>query len=274
MKSLICFLLAFTVLSPLCWAKNAQIMMLPTRVVMEQGDTFRVIVIKNVGDAAGDFTLELIDQKMLETGVVVPYAKDEKPEYSAIPYIQFSPRSMTLKPGEQQNVRLMLHKPADLKAGEYRSHVKVRVVNDDAEEPVNKSGKDAVISVKANLVIVIPVIVRTGETAVSMGIDQAKITHDAKGAAAVEMYLTREGNRSAMGDISVTYYPPGGGSSKVIKFFPGVAVYRPTTRRFVSVPLNETPKDVNLSTGRLGIVYAAQQKEGGKKLAETQLGLQ
>jgi hypothetical protein len=79
------------------------------------------------------------------------------------------------------------------------------------------------------------------------------------------MYLSREGNRSSMGDITVSC------GSQVIKFFQGISVYRPTTRRFVSVPLDETPKGVDPSSCNLGISYAAQQKEGGGKLAETQL---
>jgi len=129
-----------------------------------------------------------------------------------------------------------------------------------------------VIAVKANLVIIIPVIVRHGATTLSMGIADARLSHDAKGVPSVDMYLTREGNRSSMGDISVTYIPQGG-APQLIKAFRGVAVYRPIPRRFISVPLDETPKGVSLAHGRLDIVYAAQEKEGGETLAETQLAL-
>jgi hypothetical protein len=75
-----------------------------------------------------------------------------------------------------------------------------------------------------------------------------------------------------MGDISITYYPQSG-LPQIIKVFRGVSVYRPTARRFISVPLDETPKGLSLARGKLGIVYSAQQKEGGTKLAETQLSL-
>jgi hypothetical protein len=60
---------------------------------------------------------------------------------------------------------------------------------------------------------------------------------------------------------------------KVIKVFRGVPVYRPTARRFISVRLDEMPKGVSLSQGKLSIVYTAQEKEGGKKLAEAQMDL-
>jgi hypothetical protein len=270
MARLIWLLVAFAVLLPqAAHAKNAEIMMLPTRIVMEKADRNSTVVIKNVGDATGNFTAELVDMKMLESGMVVPYEEGETPAYSAIPYVHISPKSMTLKPGESQNVRLLLRRPENMEPGEYRSHLKVRLV-DDTDEASNTAGKDAVISIKTNLVIVIPIIVRNGETNMTLGIEEPKLARDAGGNQTLDMYLTRVGNRSSMGDISVTCVPPGG-APQVVKFFPGVSVYRPTARRFISVPLDETPKGVNLSQCKLGITYSAQQKEGGKMLAETQL---
>jgi hypothetical protein len=274
MKKLICLFLVFAVLLPQAsWANKAEVMVFPTRVVIEKNDRYSTIVIKNAGDAPGEFTMDLVDMKMLETGIVAPYDQSETPQYSAIPYTHIAPKSMTLKPGETQNVRVLLRRPENMEPGEYRAHIKIRIVNDNADQPANKTGKGAGISVKTNLVIVIPVIVRNGETTLSMGIDQPRLAYDAKGNPSLNMFLTRDGNRSSMGDISVTC-SQGGGPPQVIKFYPGVAVYRPTARRSVSVPLDETPKGVNLSQCKFGIVYAAQEKEGGKKLAETHLSLQ
>jgi len=273
MRKLSCLFLAFSLLLPqAAHAKRAEVMMLPPRVVMENNDRYGTIVIRNIGDATGDFTVGLQDMKMLETGMVVPLDPGETPQYSAIPYLHITPKSMTLKPGETQTVRVMLRVPENLEAGEYRTHVKLRLVNDNTDAPANVAGKDAVIAVKANLVIIIPVIVRHGATTMSIGIADAKLSHDAKGMPSVDMYLTRDGNRSSFGDISVTC-SQGGGPPQLIKVFRGVAVYRPTARRFVSVPLDETLKGVTLSQCKFGIVYSAQEKEGGKKLAEAQLSL-
>jgi hypothetical protein len=273
MKKLKCLFLAFSLLLPhAAHAKRAEVMMLPPRVVMENNDRYSTIVIRNVGDATGDFTVGLQDMKMLESGMVVPLDPGEIPQYSAMSYVHVTPKSMTLKPGETQRVRLMLRVPESMEPGEYRTHVKVRLVNDNTDAPANTSDKEAVIAVKANLVIIIPVIVRHGATTVSSGIADLKLSHDAHGMPSVDMYLTRDGNRSSFGDISVTYIPRGG-TPQLIKAFRGVAVYRPLARRFISVPLDETPKGISLAHGSLDIVYSAQEKEGGKKLAETQLSL-
>ena|SRR5579871_4561223 len=273
MQRLSFLFLVFSLLLPsAAHANRAEVMILPVRVVMENNDRYETVVVKNVGDATGDFRVGLQDMKMLGNGMVVPLDPGESPQYSAMPYLHVTPKSMTLKPGQTQTVRLMLRVPENLEPGEYRTHAFVRLVNDNTDAQVNTAGKDAVITVKANVVIIIPVIVRHGATVMSIGIADARLSHDAKGTPSVDMYLTREGNRSSMGDISVTYVPQGG-APQLIKEFRGVSVYRPTARRFLSVPLDETPKGIALAHGSLDIVYSAQEKEGGKKLAETRLSL-
>lgn len=258
---------AWLALASTAFAGHAEIMMLPTRLVMQGNDRYATLVVKNTGNAAGDFNVDLVDMKMLETGMVVPLEAGEAPEHPASPLVALSPRSFTLKPDEAQTVRLMLRKPEGLATGEYRSHVRVRLVNDDAEAPAEPAASPA-ISVKTHLVVVIPAIVRHGETALSVGIEHPALTWDARRQPSIGMVLTREGDRSAMGDLSIAWQPPQG-EPRVIKVFPGVPVYRPTARRFVSVPLDDLPPGVDLSRGRLQVRYVAQPKEGGGLLAET-----
>jgi fimbrial chaperone protein len=219
--------------------------------------------------------------QMKEDGIVVPLPPGQTDPYSAIPYVHMAPKSMTLKPGESQNVRILLRKPEGLAPGEYRSHLKVRLANDDVEgtqpadekavAPAGTGKKETSIAIKAHLVLVIPVIFRHGDTTYTMKIDSPKVVTK-EGHAKLELYLVRDGNRSSMGDITVNYIPPGGGAARTIASFPGVPVYRPTPRRFVSVPL-EIPAGVSLSAGTLDITYKAQEKEGGKLLAEEKLPL-
>jgi len=122
MKKLSCLFLAFGLLLPqAAHANRAEVMILPPRVVMENNDRYATIVVRNIGDAAGDFTVGLQDMKMRETGMVVPPDPGETPPYSAMPYLHITPKSMTLKPGETQSVRLMVRVPENLEPGEYRA---------------------------------------------------------------------------------------------------------------------------------------------------------
>jgi hypothetical protein len=251
-------------------AGQAEVTMLPTRVVMDNADRFATVI----GQATGNFTTDLTDMQMTENGMVVPLEDGKTDPYSAIPYVHLAPKSFTLKPGESQNVRILLRKPEGLAPGEYRSHLKVRLADDNVENTqAPPAGKQAAgIAVKTNLVLVIPVIFRHGDTTLTMKIEEPKLTQDPQGKPELDMYLAREGSRSSMGDITVNYVPDGGGKPVLLKSFPGVPVYRPTPRRFIAVPL-DVPAGVSLTRGSLDIVYTAQEKEGGKQLAEANLPL-
>lgn len=267
------FLIALLFSSPLLAAgERAEVMMLPTRVVMENSDRYSTVVIKNVGKATGNFSVDLIDMEMQEGGMVVPVPEGKAAEYSAIPYLRAAPSSMTLRPSEAQNVRIMLRKPETLEAGEYRAHLRVSIDNDNVDstgQPVAPTN-NMTVAVQAKLVLIIPVIFRHGETNYTIQIDSPKIVREPSGTVSLGMNLLRTGNRSSMGDISVEYNA--GGKAQLLKFYPGVPVYRPTEKRFISVPL-DVPSGVNLSQGSLKITYAEQEKEGGKVLAEKILNL-
>jgi hypothetical protein len=283
MKKLACLFLTLCLLLPhASWANRAEVLLLPTRVVMENGDRFTTVVVKNTGNATGNFSVGLVDMEMKDDGQVTPVDPAKPDPYSAIPYIRIAPKSITLKPGETQNVRIMVRKPETLPAGEYRSHLRVSLDNDNvdntpdsAADPLSQGKKpEAHIAVKANLVLIIPVILRNGDTTLNMKLEEPKVTYDAKGVPALTLAMLREGTRSSMGDFTITY-AGADGHSQLIKTFPGVPVYRPLTKRTVSIPLDDIPKGTDLNHGKLEIVYTSQGKDGaaGEKLAETQLSL-
>lgn len=275
MKHILGGLIALAILLPqTAWADRAQLLMLPTRIVLEKRDRYVTVMIKNVGDATGNISAEMIDMVMGEDGHVGQIEEGKDAPYSAIPYLRISPHSMTLKPGDVQNVRLMLRKPEKLPTGEYRSHLKVRMEDDNVEGSTAAAlaQKGTGIAVKANLALTIPVIVRNGDTTVSVKIESPRVTRDDKGNPSVELFLQREGDRSVMGDFSFSYHAPDG-TTRELKPFPGIAIYRPLARRIVTIPLIDLPAGVNLKAGKLDIAYAAQKQEGGMKLATAAIEL-
>lgn len=255
---------------------KAEIMLLPTRVVMEKDAKSAIVQLKNTGGATGQFSVSLVDMEMKEDGSVVTLDESAPGPYSAIPYLHISPKSITIRPGESQTVRILQKRNVTLEPGEYRSHLRVKMENDNVEgteaAAKDQSKTEAVIAVKANLVLIIPVIFRVGETDYSVTLESPVLKRDASGHPSVDMYIAREGNRSVMGDFSIKYKPAGGGEEKLLTFFPGVPVYRPTARRFISVPL-DVPAGLSLNSGSLEISYAAQETEGGKVLAQKSLPL-
>ena len=263
---MVCFFLTFP---SFVQAKQAGILLIPTRIVMEKGDRYITVSVKNRGDATGAYRVEIIDMIMQEEGVIRELTEEEEDKYSARPLLRISPRKMILKPSESQNIRLMLRKPKGLEDGEYRSHLKVTLVEDN----VTESGEPIVpnnvaIMIKPRFALIIPIIIREGKTEYSMSLDKPKLYYE-NNKPMLDLLFTREGNRSAMGDVTVTHISKGGTES-IIKDHPGIAIYRSTEKRRVVVPL-DISKNVSLKNGKLYITYKAQKEEEYRLLAETEL---
>ncbi len=73
--------------------------------------------------------------KLLDPGV--------KSENSALDNLSIAPHVMTLKPDEYQTVRLLVKNIADLPEGEYRSHLQVRMTENDLDLATNQPVIDA-----------------------------------------------------------------------------------------------------------------------------------
>jgi hypothetical protein len=259
---LLAALLTLSLAAP-AFANKAETMLIPTRVVMENGQRYATLVVKNTGDASGQYTIETVDMVMHEDGSVTEVPEGETPQFPAAPLVHISPRSVTLKPGEDQTVRILVRKPETLEAGEYRSHIKVRVVNDNVEQTeAPPTGDAAAIQIRANLVLVIPLIVRNGETSVKATLTEPHLTTNPEtGERQLDVYINREGNLSTMGNLKV--YRDG----TEVAALDGVPVYRPTARRIAHIPF----KDVQ-GNGPFTIRYLQQDVEGPSAvMAETTL---
>jgi hypothetical protein len=250
---------ALLVWPALAMADNqAQTMLIPQRIVLEPGQRFSTLIIKNSGTASGAYTVELVDMDMKESGAIEEVPKDSPPtEFSAKPFTRLAPRSVTLSPGEAQNVRVLVKRPEGMKDGEYRSHIKVRIINDNTDTAPEKDFK---VIVKASIVIVVPLIIRQGETSFTSTLAEPRL----KGRE-LQVYITRSGNRSSEGNLRI--YQNRNGSLVDIGGLNGVPVYRPAAKRLVKIQLD------SLGGGPLTLRYEQPGKDGAPStvLAETTL---
>jgi len=260
-------------------AKQAQLLLYPTRIVLDNNERTAALTLKNTGDASGTYRAELIEMNMSENSI------DEIPEgqpapYSAKKLLRISPRSITLAPGEEQDIRLLIRKPANTEDGEYRSHLKITMTESNVEEAAAREAnptvtKGVTIAVRPRLSLVIPVIIRYGKTSYTIKIISAKLHYDkdetGKKHPSVDVVLLRDGNRSSMGDLDITYINEAG-KQTLVKHMAGIPVYRPTDRRNVSIPL-DVPNGTTIQKGSLHVVYRAQEKEGSGIIAENNFPL-
>jgi hypothetical protein len=163
---------------------------------------------------------------------------------------------------------------SDLPDGEYRSHLQVRMTENDLTPDGNRPPpKGLGIAVKVNAVTVIPVIVRKGQTSYALTIDDAKLVTgggDNKQAPEVKVNMSFSGNRSVLGDIKVTHIA-GDGTETQVGFMQGVAIYRGLTKRTQTVSL-KVPEGVNIHSGRLRVDILSQANEGSHVISEKTVG--
>jgi len=263
-------------IAPIAQAEKAELMLAPTRFVLDGSQRTVAVDVINKGDATGSYRIEIIDMAMPEKGAIRQIPDGQSDPYSLKTYARISPRKVILKPGQDQKVRILLRTPRNLQDGEYRSHLKVTLTEDNLDEVENKKpSKNLAIVIKPRLAFTIPIILRHGETQYKVGIEKARVYYNErdtkKSSPMLELLFTHEGNRSSMGDIKVIHISPSG-KSTVLTYFPGIAIYRSTDRRDVSIPLS-VPDGVDLSAGKLQIDYMEQQREGSGLITSTMLKL-
>lgn len=268
----------FVIVSLLCfshpsWARNAGLLVSPTRIVFEGGQRFVTVTIRNNGDATGRYKIDLVDTIMNEDGGIKIREDGSKGEYSAKDMISLSPKGMTLTPDTSQNVRILVKGAATVPDGEYRSHLEVRMTDSDADAKIDgPKEKGFGIALQTKMTTVIPVIVRKGETNFNVTLDDAKLLPaEGAGNAKPTMKVTFgfSGNRSVLADVKVIHAAPDGKETQ-LAFFRGVAIYREVTKRNQIVPL-EVPAGLDIHKGKLLVSFVAQEDEGSKVLASKEV---
>lgn len=252
-----------------------QLMVSPTRVVFEGNDRTKQISVINNGSETGRFRISFVRRSMNADGNIKEIDKDVPGMYSD-GMIRFSPRQVTLEPGQSQTVRLLLRKKSDTADGEYRSHMMFQSLPDAATSDVSELTSDDSEKFTVTLIpvvgITIPVIVRQGklDTNVTLSDFEIKQGNTVKAQSVLSLKINREGTRSAYGDFRV-YFTPKDGTPITIGRINGVAVYTSTDSRTLDIKL-QLPENLSLSNGELRVTYLTPGKdEKSGLIAESRL---
>lgn len=255
----------------------ADLSLFPTRIVLEKNQRAAQVELMNTGSEPETYRINLVNRRMGENGEFIAIEMPGPGELFADPLLRYSPRQVTIPPGGSQTVRILLRKPADLPAGEYRSHLQFDRVADAAGanslESLGKPGdKEVGVVIRALVGASIPVIVRHGETQAAATLSDLALLPAAAGADPVlALQLNRSGNRSVYGDLVVSFTPRGGAAVELARAG-GVAVYVPNALRHARMPL-KLPPGLQLADGTLRLSYRERTEAGGALLAEATLNL-
>ena len=252
------------------------IMVTPTRIVFDQRDRSAQVTLVNQSDKAGNFRISFIRQNMTPNGDFVPVEEGEPGRFSD-PMIRYSPRQITLPPGQSQVVRLVLRRPADLADGEYRSHMLFQSLPEPSSSNVEKITQQSAEGITIELIpiigVSIPVIVRQGELNSQISLSNAELVNDAAGGTSrIAVDINRQGNGSAYGDLRATFVPANA-TPIVIAQANSVAVYANMAMRRFEMPVT-LPSGYNLVDGTVDMVFleSGASEESGT-LARTRLML-
>lgn len=247
----------------------------PKRVVINQKQRVATVGLYNRAAAQSDYDITLTDMIMTPDGritelasVTDPVARSAARPASAL--LRWSPRRVTLASFESQTIRIMARIPPDLPPGEYRTHFSVLAVPQSAvggytiEQATGASIVGGIgVTIVPRFGISIPVILRVGETTLTAGLRDLTIAVRPDGTRAIELTITRDGTRSAFGDLTVTAT----GSKAKITEIKGIGVYTEVNQRTVQIPLDPASNPLTARGARLTVTYTDDDFAPGKILA-------
>jgi fimbrial chaperone protein len=179
---------------------GAVLLIYPTQILFEGRARSAEVMLTNQGDAIGTFETSWMDMGMRPEGVL---QKREVDQWSIQPYIRYSPRRVTLGPGESQVIKLALRPDSTAPEGEYYSHLRILTLNQEdleAEEKDLPSAGQAGVSIRARSAVAIPVIWRNSDAEPKISIESA---HIASKSGQVAVTVRRSGMLSARAYLHV-----------------------------------------------------------------------
>lgn len=246
----------------------------PIRVVMENGKQKEDLNLTNIGQDTAVYMISFLHYQMLADGSFKQLDKADSVT-CADNYLRIFPRKIKLPPNESQVIRLQFRKPADMKDGEYRSHLYFRAEKENTPLGIKDSKLDSTqmaVRIIPIFGISIPVIIRVGNLNAKITLSDVNIKSLNDTVSQLAFAINREGNKSAYGNLTVMYEPKKGNSIQV-GVANGIGVYTEIGKRTFSMLLNY--KDgINFHSGKLVIYYKTPKESGNQVMARTEYMLQ
>ncbi len=233
----------------------------PNRVIFEGRKQKEQLNLINHGKETTTYTVSFVQRRMNENGSFEVIQEPDSGQMFADPYLRIYPRRVTLMPGEAQVVMLQCRRQADMKDGEYRSHLYFR--SEKNYEPLGsgtpeKDPKALSVQLIPVFGMSIPIIIRSGEVFAETSLNNLKLETSETNNTYLTFELHRKGNISVYGNLVVDFIPVKGKPYQ-IGAVKGVAVYTNINKRYVSVKLNKSER-MSFEGGKLRLRYISRDE--------------
>ncbi|MBU3016730.1 fimbria/pilus periplasmic chaperone [Paraglaciecola agarilytica] len=231
---------------------NAELMVSPTRLVFNERDRAKELVLINSGNKQITYRLEWQEKKALVAGGYADIQKSEVVNFrTASQMMRFSPKQVSLKPGERQIIKLALRKPKGLKDDEYRSHLLLKAL-----PPLKQADSKAGMSITLNVQMSysLPVSVRQGAFDSNAKFENYAFQYDqSTNIGGVSVRLSKSGKHASFGNILAYWAPNSDEPKKLIARVNAYSIYPELTESQTNlIWLNEKFEPEN---GELTLVY-------------------
>jgi hypothetical protein len=251
----------YIIVSVLSYSQG-NLMIIPKRILFDNQRRTQDVYIANTGTEKATYVISFQEIRMTEEGEFQQITAPDSGQLFASPYLRVFPRSITLTPNETQTIKLQFNRAADMKAGEYRSHLYLRALSkqDPLGQEPNQLSSELSVKITPIFGFTIPAIVQVGNPVVTASITHAKVIWK-DNQPMLDMNIERTGTKSVYGNIRVDYRTTDGNFIE-LELIKGLAVYTPTTRRHILMALNKSV-GVDYHRGQLRISY---EEDGTKRI--------
>lgn len=211
--------------------------------MVDEENRSATMTLRNTSTGPRTYRLSWEDKRATEAGNYIEVAEGEDWP-SAQELIRFSPRQITVGPGENQTVRFSFRPPSDLPSGEYRSHLLLKVIPDISEPSSTLEGtgpgENVGIQVFMQLSFSIPIVARYNTDAPTVSIGDVKaVPVESGNGLGLELSFNREGNASSFGNITVEMQRDSESKVEQIGKFEELSIFREINKRKVTIPLRD-----------------------------------
>ncbi len=246
------------------YPSHADILITPTRVVFGERDRVQEVILVNTTNESRTYALTWLEMKQQSNLGYKKLDDDEAEVFAkASDFVRFTPRRITLQPGENQRIKLLLRRTSNSQNKDYRSHLKFTVIpNSVLQDNLNKENDDADgTSIKLNLFLnySIPVVIKnqTSDQNVKFSNLEFIKKSDPIRDATLTFALTKTSSGSAFGDITLLFKALDGNEFVPVGYNNNVSMYHESTTINTDIMWTEP---LAIQAGMLKVIYKGKQE--------------
>lgn len=273
MKLITQFTLFFSLLA-VTSVSFANLLITPVRVNFGERDRLKEIIVVNTSDEIRSYNLSWQEQKQTEFGRYQILKGSELEAFNkASDYVRFSPRRITLGPGQNQRVKLMLRRTSNMPRTDFNSHLKFTLIPSTVSAPPTEQESDTDgVSVRMNFFLnyTIPVTIKNHNKVPRLSITDLSFDPTPSGASfgKVRLVVNNLEKTSSYGSFTLYFRANRNEEFRPVGYDNTVNILHEVESMVREIPL---VNDTGSTTGEFKVVFEGGDEHRDKLRAEASL---